>query len=923
MADKTETKYESKVIKIDMRKSNTKDFHHPYKPYDTQIEFMNSVYDAIEERKIGIFESPTGTGKSLSLICAALTWLRDHQSIQVDETKDNQGDDEPEWVKEYHRQQLVEQRARKYRLLQERLKRLREFERREKATVKYNNRSSSTRGLIFTKRNRQQDSAIDLDHEKYLVEDWESDEEGRIEVKSIGRVDVTSNLSPDVQALLAKLGGKSSGADDDEDEDFNNETKIFFASRTHSQLSQFIGQLKLPNFPPSELGHTDAHVRHVPLSSRKQLCIHPRISRLRDLGSMNEACMDLQQSSAAKKCQYMTNDIEIEDRVKSREFRDNVLADIRDIEEICEIGRKTTVCPYYGSRNAVDFSEIITLPYPLLLQNSFRKALSISLKDQIVIIDEAHNLIDTLTSLYSFSISQGDVIRAKNSVQIYLDKFSKRLNGGNKVYINQIITILEVLDSFLTRQNIEAGSELSQNDILQGGAADTVNIFKLEKYLEKSKLARKVETYMAVLDDESTDSKKDRASNYSGQPTLSRIVSFLMALTNPSKEGKIFFEKVNNTKILRYLLLDVSFHFQSVVDEARCVILAGGTMEPVSDYVRYLFPFCSEDRFKFLSCDHVIPKENLGVWTITKGPTEIDLIFNFDRQKDRSLAEELGRTIMNLAFVIPDGIVVFFPSYKYMGFVTDIWKQKAMNARLSIWDQLNTRKDIFEEPRESQKVDSVLSAYSQAISNSSIPQGSHGPRRGAILLGVVGGKMSEGINYSDRLARGILMVGLPFPNAKSADIVAKKNFIESKVFEETCETLNAKQFSDERLPSISEQCRYSGKQFSANRIQDIAKKAAVSASNDYYENLCMRAVNQSIGRGIRHINDYAVIVFLDSRFNNPRIRKKLPKWIRNSICTSTDSGKDINNQQMRCASAQKSISQFFKAKMSPSEKRAQ
>lgn len=53
----------------------------------------------------------------------------------------------------------------------------------------------------------------------------------------------------------------------------------------------------------------------------------------------------------------------------------------------------------------------------------------------------------------------------------------------------------------------------------------------------------------------------------------------------------------------------------------------------------------------------------------------------------------------------------------------------------------------------------------------------------------------------------------------------------------------------------------------------------VNAGTEYYENLCMRGVNQSIGRAIRHKGDYATIVLLDKRYGTPRIGKKLPKWI--------------------------------------------
>ena len=39
-----------------------------------------------------------------------------------------------------------------------------------------------------------------------------------------------------------------------------------------------------------------------------------------------------------------------------------------------------------------------------------------------------------------------------------------------------------------------------------------------------------------------------------------------------------------------------------------------------------------------------------------------------------------------------------------------------------------------------------------------------------ILFSVMGGKLSEGINFNDELARGIIVVGLPFTNNQNPDI---------------------------------------------------------------------------------------------------------------------------------------------------------
>lgn len=81
------------------------------------------------------------------------------------------------------------------------------------------------------------------------------------------------------------------------------------------------------------------------------------------------------------------------------DFRDQILASPKDIEDLAEAGRLANTCPYFASRKAISQAELVTLPYNLLLQKSAREALGIDLKDQIVIIDEAHSLSFLLSPL--------------------------------------------------------------------------------------------------------------------------------------------------------------------------------------------------------------------------------------------------------------------------------------------------------------------------------------------------------------------------------------------------------------------------------------------------------------------------------------------------------------------------------------------
>jgi len=48
----------------------------PFKPYECQSQYMDKVISALNQSQNALLESPTGTGKTLSLLCACLAWLK-------------------------------------------------------------------------------------------------------------------------------------------------------------------------------------------------------------------------------------------------------------------------------------------------------------------------------------------------------------------------------------------------------------------------------------------------------------------------------------------------------------------------------------------------------------------------------------------------------------------------------------------------------------------------------------------------------------------------------------------------------------------------------------------------------------------------------------------------------------------------------
>lgn len=119
------------------------------------------------------------------------------------------------------------------------------------------------------------------------------------------------------------------------------------------------------------------------------MCINDKVRKLGHRGEsqINEACLDMQKSGAAR-CEFLPPK---SDEGPLLDARDSVLATVRDIEDLVTEARTSKVCPYYSTRRAVKSAQLVTLPYNLLLQKNAREALGIDLTDQIVVIDEAHS----------------------------------------------------------------------------------------------------------------------------------------------------------------------------------------------------------------------------------------------------------------------------------------------------------------------------------------------------------------------------------------------------------------------------------------------------------------------------------------------------------------------------------------------------
>lgn len=212
--------------------------------------------------------------------------------------------------------------------------------------------------------------------------------------------------------------------------------------------------------------------------------------------SKNLRCL----TGAKNRCPFLPA---LTDEHRLLNFRDHAHASVKDIEDLVVLGKEQSTCPYYGSRAAIAAAEIVTLPYNLLLSARARESLGVKLAGNIVVVDEAHNLIDTVLSVHAASTSNQQVQVAQQQIATYLKKFGKRLKGQNAVWLKKFYKILHGIVLFCDQwvkqiaKDAKAGQTTermitTQELVDRMGGADAINLLAMESYLKESKIAQKV-----------------------------------------------------------------------------------------------------------------------------------------------------------------------------------------------------------------------------------------------------------------------------------------------------------------------------------------------------------------------------------------------------------------------------------------------
>lgn len=447
------------------------------------------------------------------------------------------------------------------------------------------------------------------------------------------------------------------------------------------------------------------------------------------------------------------------------------------VQELVHASAACRVCPHKVAMDAAARAGLVVCDYNYVfseIRERFLPRLGRSLEDLILIVDEAHNLPDRIRTHLGGDLSVMDLLKAA--------KEARSINGE---VANELVAIARSVERFLEALPLE-------------------------------RVARK-EEFLDVVE-EALHGKGDRSVGYTdcveriafageeatrhGKPSrLPDIAEFfarwrdqdegILRLVVPGSEGKFSFR-----------LLDPSILSRPVFDRIHASILMSGTLYPAEMYADLLG--IAARRRVLRTYASPFPAANR---LLLVHPDVTTLYVRRGARMDELIAGEIGA----IARGVPGNVAAFFPSYELLN-----------GAHRRLQAVRPPKRILVERPQWTKaQRDGALEALRLARADG-----------GALLLGVQGGSLSEGVDYHDNLLDAVIVVGLPL-SPPNLEVDALRD--------------------------------YYGRKFGPARGHDYA--------------VVYPAVNkllQAAGRPIRSERDRAAIIVLEGRILEPRYARCLP-----------------------------------------------
>lgn len=460
--------------------------------------------------------------------------------------------------------------------------------------------------------------------------------------------------------------------------------------------------------------------------------------------------------------------------------------DIMDVYDIKDQSVTHKVCPHRAALEAAKESDVIICDFNYLfseLSDPILKGLDKRLEDIVIIVDEAHNLPDRIRSNQSRELHMKLLHEAEFEV------------GRNRILRRKLKEMRDFIIDEAKKRMGDNGEVLLDKRMFISSIMALFNSTLDENF--------DIHASIDMLEEES----KKRGKGDEEDPVIF-VTQFLKGMI-ALKESHILYLAVQEKKGLDslrliYRNLDPGEVSGPIFKSCHSAVLMSGTLSPPSMFGDVLG--MSKERRIEMSYPSPFPRKNrlsLIDYSVTTAYTK----------RSPAMYRRISENISEIVRAVPGNVAAFFPSYSFMYNIRD--HLRIGNKSLIVESKEMSRR---------QKADILNDLKRKKLGS------------GGLLMAVMGGSLSEGVDYKDNLLSGVIVVGLPLA-PPSLEVISLKDL--------------------------------------------YRKKWGHIKGDDYsYHYPAINRIIQAAGRSIRSEKDRSIIVLMEERLGQPRYLKFLPEELK-------------------------------------------
>ena len=572
--------------------------------------------------------------------------------------------------------------------------------------------------------------------------------------------------------------------------------KILYCARTHRQLDRVM----------EELGEIliDNDVSGVSFRGRRHMCLNSFVLENADfVAPISEVCGQLK---ATGRCPHYEN---LRRAGKPEELLEDMPKKVLTAPEIVKIASSRSLCPYELTKRLAKVVDVVSLSYlyvfdPWILE-VFIPDLETPPSKMVLVQDEAHNVPATALDSASDSLTIGTIRQAMREATTYNDESSKEFSRA------------------LAKTILEQSSEMKQ---VEERVVDPRKIVETTIKIAQMEHNQQILAHMKEL-----GQKIRRGLLKAGKfprSSIHRVSEFLLRwLRYADREDYTFLLASSRgygesrRVSLDLVALDPTSVTGNVLEMVHSSVEVSGTMSPLDAYAEMLG--FGTDAIKATFQSPFARRNRLGL--IVSG---LDTSF---QNRSRSTFERMVDHCVAVVNATQSNTGIFTSSYSIGKSLIEAGLQKKL------------RRKIFVETPGMKGVenDRLIDGFKK-----------QGDKGGAVLLGVQGGRNSEGGDFPGSTMESVVVVGVPYAKP---------------------------------TPRMEALINYYDARFN-QKGRDYA----------YVLPAMTRAI-QAAGRPVRRLDDRGVIVLLDQRFGTPYLSRFIPSWLKD-VTEIIPDNPDITSHQV-------------------------